>query len=542
MDTISADQEFDEVFHLFEGSDHLSPKAVSVDNLSSPEKPTVELHQEPPAPIFSQFEIASEPDTSASPRYPPLESAHSNGVEIGQVNQNLDVPKDEDVELEVAEHQKSSVHAFVAQESSVADLYSPKTDLVLSNEKARVDQESLAQEDIDTPPILSVTSNGLLGSNIHHFDDSDHASDESVELEGPEDPEFSPVTMQVSSQKSSFENPALADTYVSDDYSETGQENLSVPQGPEVREISAQTAETTDDRDASETNELLPDASHSSPNRDIASPIAGTDDSHDLVSPPGDSSKLMTLERDQNILISSAGEEEDPLESRTPAISLPPMNETIEEDPTEAIFLLSLGSKEDSNHNERLNLNEDSSTDHELQVNQCQERPQGRGEIIKDLDSDFLVGGDIISEPIEKFQVKSSESREGETEVPEHDNIQILPGATFPVEERPQEIQSHDDDRIKAPALQVESYGETVNVFKVDRQSLTPLISTPETLQDDNETADLVPTERALPTGDHDESHELMSVPCNPVFYQEDEINNKFDSESEVLYKNLYGI
>jgi hypothetical protein len=46
MDTISADQEFDEVFHLFEGSDHLSPKAVSVDNLSSPEKPTVELHQE----------------------------------------------------------------------------------------------------------------------------------------------------------------------------------------------------------------------------------------------------------------------------------------------------------------------------------------------------------------------------------------------------------------------------------------------------------------------------------------------------------------
>lgn len=546
MDTESANQEeFDEVFHLLEGSDKLSTTTdVLFDNLSSPSKPTAvpeELDQEPLHPILSQSldeNIAGESDFSLHSTST-FETEHSNGVNIEQVGQNLqtlNVPEDKDVER-VSEHQSFSVNTFALQDLSVVHLSSNTKSL-----ECPVDQEDLGT--------LPMASNGLLGADIQHLDGND-ASDEIVDSE---ELGFSPISIEGASQKSSFETPALSDAYMA---VQSDHEALDLgPKTQEVCAITVQTVETNDNLDGAKTDDVRElssdeypleiDYSQYSSDRDFTSPIseiaAGTEVSHEEIS-----SKLLMVEGDENVAISGqsgasagvAAKGVDPLESHALAISLPPVSGISEEEQTEAKFLASLDSKEES-----VIHTEDSITDHELHINLGQEEPQGlsdrleRVEITKGY-SGYPVGGDFMpvsNEPKGIFQDMSSESREDKNQVPEHDDFQMPSGAVLPVEERPK---SQDDGRITTPALQtnLESHAD-VNMSEVDQQPLVPLISTPlpETLHDrlpaDDETLDYVPktaaANKSLSMGVQDESSDT----CSPVFDQEDD---KFDFKSEVV-------
>ena len=584
-------EEFDEVFHLFNGrSEELSTSVILSDNLRSASRPNA-LQEEPiQKPLNSilnnsesfeemRFENACETDTSVSPRH--TTSTLVTGLPHDAAHVVLDL-QNRDVEG-VAEHQDFFIKTFSVQDASVDDLLNDPHHVSIAGAlEGPADQEP-THEDISTPPMLAVTSSGLLGVDIQHLD-NDEASDESLTSE---DLDLSlNIPIQDASHESSFEIPAMPVTHMAvqrNEILELGPDQN--PAMPKELEFYASNLELTigaeGDRNAALTDndkslmsdDCIPKINNSqisSPNRDfsglIDSVVAETDDSHALGSRI--SSKLPMVEGDQTILHSpqfsatagSATKEVDPFESNAP---LPSEYGIHDEEQTEANFLSSLdkeleGSPFEAKHNEDHadiradNIGEgheerigNSVSALELQMNFYQKETEGFLNSVEEAEIINNQAGCIsssefrsdVTEPNDNFENKSSHSREFRIEVPRNDSFQIHGDDEF-----------RDDERITRFGLQIDvGSNGGVSISEVEHKphfmQLTPSQVT-QILEDclaKDETPDYFTkaavdkSQQAVPDGS---SIHVLSVACSPVFNEEDDmITDKFNPKSEVVLK-----
>ncbi|KAG0623492.1 hypothetical protein M758_3G178400 [Ceratodon purpureus] len=601
VDTESVNQEeieeFDEVFHLYGGSEELSTSAILFDNLSSPSRPNVlpediikeSLHTTlSESPVETRFENVGDSDSSGSPRHttPTLGIQYPHVASCTQAAQlNL---QNRDVE-EVMEHQDFSIKNLAAHDTSVDNLlHDPCHDSISGTVDGQADQKP-NHEDLGTPPVLAMSSNDFNGVNDQDLDDDDASDDRSNTNEylhqgGPDMPNINPdlslaSTIQDISQTSFFETPAMAESHIdvhSNGIFESSQGNPIKLQGLDFSASCDQTAGGGGDRNLALTDDdqsvMLDDCilkinnSQSSPDRHLSGPIvqvaAETDASHelDLKTSP----KLPKVEDGQTLLVSPqssdsaviATKEVDPLQSNALFPHAGGIND--KEHLTEASNTSCLVKEEESFYGE---LHSEDRTDRTislvgrqewiessilgptLQRNFDQEKHQGLYSSEEGAESMNNYSGCVPTDELvfnstelkDNFQNMSATSGEIDSEVPGQDSSQIHGDGDF-----------QDDERFPSSALQnvVESHTD-VNMSDVDQKpQILQLTSSrgSETLKEYsaiNENSDYstaAALDKSLRIGVSDERNtDVLSVACIPLFNEEDDLlPDKFDAKPEV--------
>jgi hypothetical protein len=567
-------EEFDEVFHLFGGSEELSKSAMLFDNLSSPSRP----NESPKDQVFlsesfheTRFENAGESDSSAtSPRYTSsnLETEHPHTV-VDTTTQVVMGLQNRDVKGDVTEDRD-----FATVQDPSTLLHDPHQASMSVALEGAADQEP-SHEDLGTAHILAVDSNDLIGVNIQYWDDDgasdDHSSIGYLHQGGPdivpiEEPDLWLATD--ASHKSSFETPATSETHVaavqSNEDLELAPENpFMLHEEQEFCAKSVQIAGAGGDRNAAlmsdDDESLMSDdcilkvnSYQSSPGCEFSSPIvqvaAETGDADDLglemISP-----QLPMVEDDETILASpqssaSAGaatEEVDPSDSNI--AQFPPIDAISDEEQTEANFLSGLEKEEESFygavHSEGCERIENSIPGLEVQKDFDQEEHQG---LLNSAEEVETVNGYFGCIPAGELLFSSTELEDNTQNIssPSREVILEVPG---PQDSGDDEFQ---DERVTTSALH-ESH-EDDNKSEVDHEpqilqfTHSQASETLENCSAEDENPTHVTTaalEKSLPIGIVDESstHEVLSAECFPVFNEEDDmITDKFDAKPEVDY------